>query len=413
MLTVGLTGGIAAGKSHVLRRFAAAGFRTIDLDRVSRDVMAPGGAAYGAVVGAFGRAIVAADGTIDRRELGRLVFADADARRRLESIVHPAIRAAEQALLGEATGAAAVVDAALLVETGAHLRFDRLVVVHCEPREQLRRLMARDGLPEAAARARIAAQMPAGEKRGFAHYVIDASGSRAATDLSADAVIAAVGGLAAAPWPRVPVDAARAVAMMERGPRDGPCGLAPWPVAGAIAAEGNLDLQRLGRALEPPHAGAWYEAARSPAQPPESLAVPVAIWCAGRRPGDPAFTIAAASSLARLTHRDPAAVAGAIVAAVAAQHALAGGSGSSLASAVPAWTEAATAWAGSAPPSSVVQCVLAAAAHPGDSESAARTALAAGGLASLAGALAGGPIPAPAAADRLSLVRRLLGAAAV
>ena len=96
MLTVGLTGGIAAGKSHVLRRFAAAGFRTIDLDRVSRDVMAPGGAAHGAVVGAFGRAIVAADGTIDRRELGRLVFADADARRRLESIVHPAIRAAEQ-----------------------------------------------------------------------------------------------------------------------------------------------------------------------------------------------------------------------------------------------------------------------------------------------------------------------------
>src|SRR5688572_21435825 len=98
MVTIGLTGGIASGKSHVLRRFAAAGFRTVDLDLVSREVMAPGGAAYASVAASFGPAILGPDGAIDRKALGRVVFADTGARRRLESIVHPLVRAAEKAV---------------------------------------------------------------------------------------------------------------------------------------------------------------------------------------------------------------------------------------------------------------------------------------------------------------------------
>ena len=176
MLKVGLTGGIASGKSHVLRRLAQAGFQTLDLDAVARDVMAPGGTAYADIVRAFGERILAADGAIDRKALGAHVFADAAARRRLEALVHPRIREAEARYLSAgAPDSVAVVDAALLVESGQHLRFARLVVVFCEPREQLRRLMARDGLTEADARARLDAQMPPGEKRRFGHFVVDNS----------------------------------------------------------------------------------------------------------------------------------------------------------------------------------------------------------------------------------------------
>ncbi len=415
MLKVGLTGGIASGKTHVLRRFAAAGFRILDLDRVAHEVMAPGGAAHGDVVAAFGRAIVAADGTIDRPALGHKVFADAAARRRLEAIVHPRIREAEAALLSAAPDAVAVVDAALLVETGTHLRFDRLVVVFCEPQEQLCRLMARDGISEAAARARIDAQMPAKDKRGFAHFVIDSSETLAETDAQTDDVIAAVRSLAARPPSPVRIVAARAAAMVEHGPREGPRGLTPWRIVDEIAAAATLDLARLAATLDPPHDGPWYLAPETaaPGQPPEALAVSVAIWSSGRRPGDPLHAVAAAASLARLTHRDAEEISGAIVAALAVQHALAAGDASSLRQGVPQWIAAATGWTGSAPPSPVIDTVLAAAAHPGDRESAARAAQVAGGLPTLARALAGGPATAPVAADRLERVARLLGHAAV
>ncbi len=218
MLKVGLTGGIASGKSHVLRRFAQAGFQTLDLDAVARDVMAPGGTAYADIARAFGDRILAADGAIDRKALGAHVFADPSARRRLEALVHPRIREAEaRYLTSGAPDSVAVVDAALLVESGQHLRFARLVVVFCEPREQLRRLLARDGLTEADARARLDAQMPPEEKKRFGHFVVDNSGAPAETDAQVDAVIAALRSLAAdrAPRPRVPVD--RAVGRARRG----------------------------------------------------------------------------------------------------------------------------------------------------------------------------------------------------
>ena len=143
MLRVGLTGGIASGKSRVLERFAAAGFVTLDLDRVAHDVMAPGGAAHAAVLAAFGRGVRAADGSIDRKKLGPIVFGDAEARERLNAIVHPCVRDEEARRLAAVparAGAVSVSDAALLVESGGHLRYDRLVVVWCSPEEQLRRL---------------------------------------------------------------------------------------------------------------------------------------------------------------------------------------------------------------------------------------------------------------------------------
>ena len=180
MLRVGLTGGIACGKSHVLRRLAAHGLATAALDSVAHELMAPGGATYGEIVAAFGREILGEDGAIDRRALGELVFADAAARARLDAIVHPRVRQSEEHLVAAlaAEGRSVIVsDAALLVEVGIHLRFDRLVVVHCEEADQRRRLMERDGLGEAAARARIEAQMPVREKRLFGHYRIDTSGT--------------------------------------------------------------------------------------------------------------------------------------------------------------------------------------------------------------------------------------------
>jgi hypothetical protein len=290
-----------------------------------------------------------------------------------------------------------------------------MVVVYCEPQEQLCRLIARDRISETAARARIDAQMPPDEKRGFGHFVVDASDTLADTDARADEVIAALRAVAAGPPAQVPIAAARALAMMERGPREGPRGLTAWGCADRIAAEGTLDLAHLATDLRPAHIGPWYEAPATapPGHPPETLAVPVAVWCAGRRPGDFAFTASAAASLARLTHRDGGPVAGAIVAALAAQHALGGREGPALRQGVRQWVAEATAWTGSAPPSSVVDTVLAAATHPGERERAARAAHVAGGIPALARALAGGPPPAPVPSDRLECVARILGAAGV
>jgi dephospho-CoA kinase len=416
MLRVGLTGGIASGKTRVLRRFAAAGFRTLDLDRLAREVMAPGGAAYGDVVAAFGPRILAADRSIDRRALGDIVFADPAARRKLEALVHPRIRDAEEEAVHLAAGGdIAIVDAALLVESGSHLRFDRLVVVFCAPSEQLCRLMARDGISEAAARARIDAQMPPEEKRRFGHFVIDSSDGIADTDARTDTVIAAIRALVARPPSPVRIAADRAAAALERGPQGGPRGLNPWRVVDEIAGAGTLDLARMAAALRPAHDGPWYLAPETAAadQPPEALAIPVALWSEGRRPGDEAYTAAAAASLARLTHRDGAAISGAVLAALAVQHALASAEASSLRRGVAGWAAAAAAWTGVEPPSAIVDTVLAAAAHLGDGEPAARAAHLAGGLPPLARALAGGAAGAPAPPARLERVARLLHPPAV
>jgi dephospho-CoA kinase len=185
-LLVGLTGSIATGKSTVSAMFARLGCRVIDADLLAREVVAPGQSAYQAIVAEFGREVVQSDGYLDRKRLGRIVFADPERRRRLEALTHPAIRARQRRLLAgleeEAFEGIVIWDAALLIESGAAADMDRVVVVFADAATQLERLMARDGLGEAEARERIASQMPVVDKARRAHYVVDNSGTRAATE---------------------------------------------------------------------------------------------------------------------------------------------------------------------------------------------------------------------------------------
>lgn len=356
MLRVGLTGGIACGKTYVRRRMQDAGLATLDLDVVAHEVTAPGGSAYDAVIAAFGRDIVGSDGQIHRPTLGALVFADPAARARLNAIVHPRVREEEDRRAAQAAGRGAallVTDAALLVEAGFHLRFDRLVVVHCTPDEQLRRLRLRDGLDEAAARARLRAQMPIAEKRTYAHFEVATDGTFAQTDTAVDAVTAALQDAAQAVRARPIVGRAPARAAIGFGPQVGPRGLTPGAVLADVAAAGALDLDRIARLLEPPAPAGepWYRAAmRSGSHGPEALAAPVALWSLARAGGDPEYVAAAAASLARLTHADPSAVAGACLTALLLAEALAP-SGAWLSEA--RWLELSRRWAGAAPSDAV------------------------------------------------------------
>jgi dephospho-CoA kinase len=175
-LTVGLTGGIASGKSTVAGFLRDLGALVLDADRIARDVVAPGGPAHAEVVARFGRVVLDAAGGIDRARLGAIVFADADARRDLEAIVHPRVR--EEIRRRVAAGAAprgiAVVEAALLVETGGYREYHRLVVVRAARATQVRRMAERDGWTPAEAARRIDAQASLEAKLAVADYVIDA-----------------------------------------------------------------------------------------------------------------------------------------------------------------------------------------------------------------------------------------------
>lgn len=179
MLRVGLTGSIAVGKSFVSRVLAESGCRVLDADRTAREVVEPGAEGLRAVVGAFGPDVLSGDGTLDRARLGALVFAEPEKRLLLNSILHPLIMRAQDEQLRawerESPSGVAVVDAALMIESGGYKRFDKLIVVHCRPEVQLERLMRRDGLAEDAARARVAAQMPQEEKKRYADFLIDTS----------------------------------------------------------------------------------------------------------------------------------------------------------------------------------------------------------------------------------------------
>jgi len=190
MLRIGLTGNIAVGKSCAAARFAELGAEVIDADRVSRELMEPGAPVYFRLTETFGPEILHSDGTIDRRRLGSIVFASEEKRRLLESITHPAIRDAIAGKIAEKEKISdvVIVEAALMIETGGYREYDRLIVVVCSPAVQLARLMARDGLAESEAKARISAQMPMEEKMRFADYVIDTSGSLKSTLEQTDAI---------------------------------------------------------------------------------------------------------------------------------------------------------------------------------------------------------------------------------
>jgi dephospho-CoA kinase len=183
-LVLGLTGGIAAGKSSVAAIFAELGAVLVSADQLAREVVAPGSPTLQTLVAAFGPTILTPAGDLDRETLGRLIFADAPARERLNAITHPAIaRLAETRLqaLREQQVPLVVYEAPLLFEAGAEGRVDRVLVVIATPQLQQERLCARDRLVPAAAIERIGTQWPQAEKVARADYVIDNSGPLAET----------------------------------------------------------------------------------------------------------------------------------------------------------------------------------------------------------------------------------------
>jgi dephospho-CoA kinase len=184
MVRAALTGGIATGKSYCLARFAQLGAATIDADRLARDAVAPGTSGLVRIAERFGRAVLQPDGTLDRPALGRIVFADRSARADLEAIVHPEVyRRIDEWFANLPFGTrVAIADIPLLFETGHQHDFDRIIVCACEPAEQLRRLVVRDGLTESAARARLETQWPIAEKVARADAVIRTDASFSATD---------------------------------------------------------------------------------------------------------------------------------------------------------------------------------------------------------------------------------------
>jgi len=191
MVRVALTGGIATGKSTVLRLLQARHVPTIDADILAREVVAPGSPGLRDVVDRFGEGVLDAHGALDRRALAAQVFQDPQKRRELEAIVHPAVYAAIGDWLGGLPTQTpfAVADIPLLFETGHEGDFDDVVVAACPFDEQLRRVRARDGISDAEARARLAAQWPIADKVALAHHVIWTTGSRAETEREVDKLV--------------------------------------------------------------------------------------------------------------------------------------------------------------------------------------------------------------------------------
>jgi len=180
MKKIGLTGSIAVGKSFVCRVLRELGCHVLDADLTSREVVAKGTVGLAAIVSEFGESVLAEGGELDRKELGSIVFADKEKREILNSIVHPLVIEAQDKWIRnietEDPDGIAIIDAALMIESGGYKRFNKLIVVWCESAIQLDRLMRRDGLSEPDAKTRIAAQMPQDEKKRFADYLIDTSG---------------------------------------------------------------------------------------------------------------------------------------------------------------------------------------------------------------------------------------------
>ncbi len=178
-LRIALTGGIASGKSAVAAAFARLGVPVVDTDRLARELVEPGQPALDAVVAEFGADILGPDGQLDRRRLRTLVFADDARRRRLEAILHPAIRAATASALAAVSAPYALVAIPLLVESGQRQAYDRVLVVDCPPETQLARLLARDGETVEGGRAILAAQATREARRAVADDVIANTGSLA------------------------------------------------------------------------------------------------------------------------------------------------------------------------------------------------------------------------------------------
>ena len=185
MLRVGLTGGYGTGKTFVGECLASLGCHLISADELGHQALASEGAAYAPVVEEFGPPILRPDGAIDRRTLAAIVFRSPERLERLNRLVHPVVlRRIEELSCQFQTrdpNGIMVVEAAILIESGAHQRFDRVILAVCGPEQQIERAIARDGLTRQEVLARLQHQMPLEEKRKYAHYVIDTSGSKEET----------------------------------------------------------------------------------------------------------------------------------------------------------------------------------------------------------------------------------------
>jgi dephospho-CoA kinase len=185
MLKVGLTGGLACGKSFVGQAFAALGCHLIEADELGHEILLPGGEAYADVVREFGPGILNADGAIDRKRLAAEVFGKPARLERLNQLVHPHVFRREEELIGQFAKSdphgIVVVAAAILIESGNYKNFDRLILVECNEQQQIERAMKRDHADREEVLAGLSRQLPLAEKRKFAHYVIDTSGSKEET----------------------------------------------------------------------------------------------------------------------------------------------------------------------------------------------------------------------------------------
>ena len=200
MLRVGLTGGLASGKSFVGRALADLGCHLIEADQLGHEALMPGAEAYEAVVHEFGPGVLAADGAVDRSRLAAEVFDRPDRLAKLNSLVHPPVIRREEELLEEIEardpGGIAVMEAAILIETGSYRRFDKIILAVATPEQQIERAMGR-GLSREKALARIERQMPLEEKRKYADYVIDTSGQKEDTLRQVREVYRALGAMPA------------------------------------------------------------------------------------------------------------------------------------------------------------------------------------------------------------------------
>jgi dephospho-CoA kinase len=194
VLRIGLTGGIATGKSVVAEVFRLEGALILDADSVGHALMEPGTLSHGEILAAFGERVLGPDGRIDRKKLGARVFSDEASRERLNAILHPRILAEMEDRMRDfarrSPGGIVVVQAALVVEAGARSWFHRIVVTHCDPEIQLRRLMERDSISEEEARRRVSSQAAPEKRLDAADQVIDTSGSLEETRRRAKAVFA-------------------------------------------------------------------------------------------------------------------------------------------------------------------------------------------------------------------------------
>ncbi len=189
MLRVGLTGGLATGKSHVGAFLERMGCHLLKADELGHRAIQQGGGAFNEVVRAFGREILDKSGVIDRRRLGAVVFKDPEKLALLNSLVHPVVIRAEESWYAGVSqrdpGGIGVVEAAILIETGSYARFDKIILTVCEREQQIARAMKRDRLSRKEVEIRLSRQLPLEEKRKFADFVVDTSGDKTATLIAA------------------------------------------------------------------------------------------------------------------------------------------------------------------------------------------------------------------------------------